>query len=520
MSLFAIATRKLFDNSSSPLLTKNPHLCVPSFEGYGQKADIREPGVPLIATHTPYTCLPKSVLDCSPDHCKIVYICREPKDAFVSLFHYAAKRRPTENEPISLEVAFHLFCEGKSFFGPCWDHILEHWKASQERPDKVMFLKYEDMLNDSVLYVKKLAEFMGYPFSSDEEQVGAVQKIVDLCSFENLNNLEKNKTGKRFPFQRCRSNLSPNHRSILLISPSPFFDRRQAHQPDLLSAAESFLSYRCWLPRSDFSSLSSTTDRLSLFAFSYRRSTLAPDLSSLQLLDVADVAPFPLSKADIREPGVPLIATHAPYPSLPKSVLDCSSDHCKIVDICREPKDAFVSMFHFAAKRRSKEIEPISLEEAFHLFCEGKSVFGPCWDHILQYWKASQERPDKVMFLKYEDMLNDSVLYVKKLAELMGYPFSSDEEQVGAVQEIVDLCSFENLSNLEINKTGKRYAGDSEATNKSFFRKGKVGDWQNYLTMAQRLDKIMEQKLSGSGLTFELQCGSRASTKAYHLAMQ
>ncbi|XP_007029155.2 PREDICTED: cytosolic sulfotransferase 17 [Theobroma cacao] len=198
MSLFAIATRKLFDNSSSPLLTKNPHLCVPSFEGYGQKADIREPGVPLIATHTPYTCLPKSVLDCSPDHCKIVYICREPKDAFVSLFHYAVKRRPTENEPISLEVAFHLFCEGKSFFGPCWDHILEHWKASQERPDKVMFLKYEDMLNDSVLYVKKLAEFMGYPFSSDEEQVGAVQKIVDFCSFENLNNLEKNKTGKRY----------------------------------------------------------------------------------------------------------------------------------------------------------------------------------------------------------------------------------------------------------------------------------------------------------------------------------
>ncbi|EOY09659.1 Sulfotransferase 17 [Theobroma cacao] len=184
-------------------------------------------------------------------------------------------------------------------------------------------------------------------------------------------------------------------------------------------------------------------------------------------------------KADIREPGVPLIATHAPYPSLPKSVLDCSSDHCKIVCICREPKDAFVSMFHFAAKRRFKEIEPISLEEAFHLFCEGKSVFGPCWDHILEFWKASQERPDKAI---------------------------SDEEQVGAVQKIVDLCSFENLSNLEINKTGKRYAGDSEATNKSFFRKGKVGDWQNYLTMAQRLDKIMKQKLSGSGLTFELQC--------------
>ena len=99
------------------------------------------------------------------------------------------------------------------------------------------------------------------------------------------------------------------------------------------------------------------------------------------------------------------------------------------------------------------------------------------------------------MFLKFEDVLNDSALYVKKLADFMGYPFSLEEEQVGAVQKIIDLCSFENLSNLEVNKTGMRHAGDALSTNKSFFRKGKVGDWQNYLTpeMAERLDRIMEQ---------------------------
>ncbi|XVE96216.1 hypothetical protein REPUB_Repub02eG0202600 [Reevesia pubescens] len=213
-------------------------------------------------------------------------------------------------------------------------------------------------------------------------------------------------------------------------------------------------------------------------------------------------------KRDMREPEIPLLATHAPYHSLPKSVLD--SDDVKIVYICRDPKDAFVSMFHFAAKRRPKENEPISLEEAFDLFCEGKSIFGPAWDNILGYWKASQERPDKVMFLKYEDVMNDSELYVKKLAEFMGYPFSLKEEEAGAVQKLIDLCSFENLSNLEVNKTGKRYAGDVESTNNSFFRKGIVGDWQNYLTpeMADRLDNIMEQKLSGSGLSFKFNNGS------------
>ncbi|KAH1123293.1 hypothetical protein J1N35_006453 [Gossypium stocksii] len=213
-------------------------------------------------------------------------------------------------------------------------------------------------------------------------------------------------------------------------------------------------------------------------------------------------------KPDIRQPGIPLVPTHAPYHCLPKSVL--GSDDIKVVYIYRDPKDAFVSMFRFAAKRRPKENEHISIEEAFELFCQGRSVFGPAWDHILGYWKASQERPEKVMFLKYEELMNDSELYVKKLAEFIGYPFSFEEEQGGVVKKLIDLCSFENLSNLDVNKTGKRHEEDDEATNKTFFRKGKVGDWQNHLTpeMANRLDNIVEQKLSGTGLSFELNNGS------------
>nr|KJB16832.1 hypothetical protein B456_002G250000 [Gossypium raimondii] len=58
------------------------------------------------------------------------------------------------------------------------------------------------------------------------------------------------------------------------------------------------------------------------------------------------------------------------------------------------------------------------------------------------------------MFLKYEEVMNDSELYVKKLAESIGYPFSFEEEQGGLVKKLIDLCSFENLSNLDVNKTG------------------------------------------------------------------
>ena len=55
--------------------------------------------------------------------------------------------------------------------------------------------KYEDLKNETLFYVKKIVEFMGHRFSLEEAIQGMVQKIVDLCSFENMRNLEVNKNG-------------------------------------------------------------------------------------------------------------------------------------------------------------------------------------------------------------------------------------------------------------------------------------------------------------------------------------
>ncbi|KAE8684019.1 Flavonol sulfotransferase-like [Hibiscus syriacus] len=203
-----------------------------------------------------------------------------------------------------------------------------------------------------------------------------------------------------------------------------------------------------------------------------------------------------------RDLGIPVLATHAPYSSLPRSIIDSG---CRIVYICRDPKDSFVSLYHFKVQiiRTSKntQAQPIDLNEAFELFCEGENIYGPYCDHVLGYWKASVEHPDKIMFLKYEEMKDETVLYVNKLAEFIGYPFSLEEHKKGVAEKIVKKCSFENLSNLEVNKSEKDYR--KVIQNKMFFRKGKVGDWKNYLTpeMAARLDQIIQQKLSGSGLS-------------------
>ncbi|KAH0682276.1 hypothetical protein KY289_020028 [Solanum tuberosum] len=210
-----------------------------------------------------------------------------------------------------------------------------------------------------------------------------------------------------------------------------------------------------------------------------------------------------LSNPKIIDMELPLLATHLPYSILPKSI----SDNCKIIYICREPKDTFVSWWHFTNSIETKilKVPLITFDQAFKWFCQGKSMYGSYWDHILEYWKASIERPERVFFIKYEDLKEDTLGYVKKLADFMDKPFSKEEQERGVPQEIVARCNFKNLSNLEVNKSGK-YTTEitKEISNNLFFRKGEIGDWKNYLTeeMAKYIDDITLQKFQSSGLTF------------------
>ncbi|XP_039003780.1 cytosolic sulfotransferase 16-like [Hibiscus syriacus] len=146
-------------------------------------------------------------------------------------------------------------------------------------------------------------------------------------------------------------------------------------------------------------------------------------------------------------------------------------------------------------------MERIPLDQAFEFFCDGASSSGPYWDHVLGYWKASLDQPDRILFLKYEDMKENTAFYTRKLAEFIGYGFTLEEEGKGVVGKIVRMCSFDYLRNLEVNKSGK--VGENtpwEMENKVFYRKSTVKDWENYLTpeMAAHMDFITQQKLSDS----------------------
>nr|XP_027119598.1 cytosolic sulfotransferase 5-like [Coffea arabica] len=202
-----------------------------------------------------------------------------------------------------------------------------------------------------------------------------------------------------------------------------------------------------------------------------------------------------------------LLHTHLPYSLLPDSM---KNSGCKIVYLTRNPKDTFISFWHYfnstkvdtCGTERPLVIgikQQISLEKAFESFCNGTYLYGPIFDHALEYHKESSKMPQKILFMKYEELKKDPKGQLKKLASFLGKPFTEEEK----VDKILWRCSLERLKNLEVNKNGVNPWNWLD--NSGYFRLGVTGDSKNYLTaeMEERLDQIARTKLEASGLDLD-----------------
>ncbi|CAN6274905.1 unnamed protein product [Urochloa humidicola] len=193
-------------------------------------------------------------------------------------------------------------------------------------------------------------------------------------------------------------------------------------------------------------------------------------------------------------PSPRVLAVHAPFTVLPASVPESG---CRVVYLCRDPKDVFVSLRHYLGNIKPSESSAMTpFAEAFDLFCDGVSPFGPVWDHMAGYYKENVARPGEVMFLRYEELKEDGVGSVKRLAEFLGCPFTDEEVAGGVPEAVVALCSMDRMRSVQANRDGMHGTGRRWSfKNSAFFRKGEVGDWKAHITpeMAQRLDDIVEE---------------------------
>ncbi|XP_070560869.1 sulfotransferase 1C4-like isoform X2 [Ptychodera flava] len=159
-------------------------------------------------------------------------------------------------------------------------------------------------------------------------------------------------------------------------------------------------------------------------------------------------------------PSPRLLKSHLPYHAFPSQAI---RKKCKIVYVARNPKDTGVSYFHHCSLGVSSLDYKGSWNDFYQLYVNDKVWYGSWFDHVLTWWQRRDD--ENILFLKYEDMK-------KKMKK---------DENV-------------NISLL---------VGDKDKH--QFIRKGVVGDWMNFFTVAQNkeYEKIYEERMKGSGLDFE-----------------
>ncbi|KAK7901811.1 hypothetical protein WMY93_018580 [Mugilogobius chulae] len=186
-----------------------------------------------------------------------------------------------------------------------------------------------------------------------------------------------------------------------------------------------------------------------------------------------------------------LVKTHLPVQFMPKSFWE---KNCKIVYVARNPKDVMVSYYHFE-QMALYHPERGDWSSYFQRFLQGKVVYGSWFDHVTNWWKK-KETYSNLHFVFYEDLVKDTKREIDRLCSFLGLFHSSEEKDTIAAKVQFDIMK----TNPSVNFT----TVSSFDSTHDFIRKGKVGNWKNYFTVAQNeeFDKDFEKKMKNTTLEF------------------
>ncbi|KAK2502671.1 hypothetical protein MC885_013052, partial [Smutsia gigantea] len=162
------------------------------------------------------------------------------------------------------------------------------------------------------------------------------------------------------------------------------------------------------------------------------------------------------------------------------------------------PKDVMCSFFHFSNMLRI--LQPsTNMEEFMELFLKGK-VLGSLWfDHIRGWYEHKSHF--NIQFIMYEDMIKDLRSSILKVCKFWGKELSKEDMDAVVSQAMFENKKSDPRANYEnvLNRLHVLRRKDGH-----FLRKGTIGDWKNYMTVAQNetFDRIFRRAMKDLPLKF------------------
>lgn len=186
--------------------------------------------------------------------------------------------------------------------------------------------------------------------------------------------------------------------------------------------------------------------------------------------------------------------SHMPYDLMPCGPPEDSPG--RYIYVARNPKDVATSLyFQYLG---IKYFENYSWNKIFDMFMEGNVFFGNYFDHVLSWWAHRDD--DNILFMKYEDMKQDLMASIQKIAEFIQCDISQD-----VLENVAKKTTFESMKEDPSVTSLTHDSRDPDAP--PFYRKGLVGDWKNFFTEEQSklIDSVYEDRMKKVGLEFEFE---------------
>jgi hypothetical protein len=186
--------------------------------------------------------------------------------------------------------------------------------------------------------------------------------------------------------------------------------------------------------------------------------------------------------------GLRIIKTHMALDALPFSPAG------RYICVVRDPKDVFVSSYHFTRALIMGTLMP-SVEAWLDTFLSPDAAIGPWAKHVASGWRLRGR--SNVLFLTYESMRADLPAAVDKIAEFMGVALSTEERAA-----VIERSSFAYMKKIEhkFEAPGAPWANAKG----SMMRRGTSGGSGELITaeQQQRIDAYCRAELERLGCDF------------------
>ncbi|XP_051721015.1 amine sulfotransferase-like isoform X2 [Ctenopharyngodon idella] len=198
-------------------------------------------------------------------------------------------------------------------------------------------------------------------------------------------------------------------------------------------------------------------------------------------------------KQFVSAPSPRFRVSHLSYKFMP---LELKQKKGKVIYVARNPKDVLVSYYHFHKYANMLET-PKDFDDFFEKFMKG-NVYGNCWFEHVKNWYSHKDEMN-FLYITYEEMIKDLRSVVERITSFLGRDLTPQQ-----LNEVVEHSTFKNMKN---NPQANYQLVSITMLNHeqgAFMRKGIIGDWRNYFTVAQneRFDEAYQQKMKDVPLSF------------------